>query len=65
MNRIVIGWRCEPFTCEFREERQSGWLQVFQGDELVLREPADSVRAAFQRAHDFCEQLLWRRAQGA
>jgi hypothetical protein len=65
MTRIVIGWRYEPFTCEFRGERLSGWLQIFQGEELVLKEPADSVRDAFQRARQLCDQLLWRKAKGA
>jgi hypothetical protein len=65
MNRILIGWRCGSFACEYRGERLSGWLQIFKGDELVLKEPAESVRAAYQRAREFCDQGLWRRAKGA
>jgi hypothetical protein len=65
MNRIVIGWRVGPFTCEFRDERSTGSLQIFRGDELMLKETSDSIKAAFERAREVCEQEVWRQARGA
>jgi hypothetical protein len=65
MNRIVISWRAEPFTCQYRGEQQSGCLEIFQGDELLLKEPVDSLRNAHQRARELCDQLMWRQAKGA
>ena len=65
MNRNVIGWRVGPFTCEFRDEQSTGSLQIFRGDELMLKESSDSVKAAFERAREVCEQEVWRQARGA
>ena len=65
MTPILIGWRLEPFRCEFRGESSGGWLQVFNGDELVGREPVSSLAVAYQRAHELCAQLLWKQVKGA
>ncbi len=65
MTAMVIGWRLEPFRCEFRGESTGGWLQVFNGDELVRREPVSSLTVAYQRARELCAQLLWNQAKGA
>ena len=65
MDRIVIGWRHEPFSCEYSAGHGSGWLQIFRESELVLKEPVESVRAAFARARELCEGLIWQAAKGA
>ena len=65
MKPMLIGWRQDPFRCEFRGESTGGWLQIFKGDELVGREPVPSLTVAYQRARELCAQLLWDQAKGA
>ena len=65
MRPMLIGWRLEPFRCEFRGESTGGWLHVFNDDELVGREPVSSLLVAYQRARELVAQLLWKRAKGA
>lgn len=65
MRGTTIGWREEPFRCEFRAENAGGWLHVSRGDELVAREPVASVLAAYQRAREICHTLMWKSRKGA
>lgn len=62
---MTIGWREEPFRCEFRAENAGGWLHVLRGEELVAREPVASVVAAYNRAREICHTLLWKSRKGA
>jgi hypothetical protein len=65
MKGITIAWRDGPITCEFRREASGGWLHLLSGDELVAREPAASVSAAYHRAHELCEAMESKRAKRA
>ena len=65
MKGMTIGWWEEPFRCEFRSESAGGWLQMLRGEELVAREPVASVLAAYQRAREISQMLIWKRAKGA
>jgi hypothetical protein len=55
--RIVIAWQDEPFQCEFKAEHLNGWLQMFRSGQLVVREPVESVQAAYHRARELAQAL--------
>ena len=65
MKGMTIGWREEPFRCEYCTEAVGGWLQVFRDEGLVAREPVASVLIAYQRAREISQTLLWKEAKGA
>jgi hypothetical protein len=65
MKAMTIGWREEPFRCEYRTEAIGGWLHLFEDEQLVAREPVASVLVAYRRAREISQALLWKRAKGA
>lgn len=65
MRGMTIGWREEPFRCEFRAETTGGWIHVLRGEELVAKEPVASVMAGYQRAREICQALVCESRKGA
>ena len=65
MRSITVGWREEPFDCEFHGDGQQRWLSVFNQNELILREPVECVRTAYRRARELRDILTRRPANTA
>jgi hypothetical protein len=65
MKGITIAWREGSVRCEYRREATGGWLSVFSGEELIAKEPLDSVLAACSRARELSDSLVIKRAKRA